>query len=318
MWTNLATGTAFWAIGRAIAWTAALAILGSSGVSAQTPRDRPDGPPAVSREDAAAFVEARIAALHSGLALTPDQERMWPAFEQAWREMAKLRLESALGAAPPPTDNPIARMQRRADALARQGAALKGLADAAAPLWQSFDDGQKRRFAVLVRPANLRMGFGGRPDERSGPPGREGDRFGRDRRDFGSSGPPDRGGDFGRDRRDFGPSGPPGRGGDYGRDRRDFGPGGPPGRGGEEYGYGRDRRGMGPDGPDRGYGRDYGRDSRRDFGRDSGRDFRRGPLPWWHPDIGPGRGAWRDGRELGDRDFRGRPRGGYGDYDERP
>src|ERR1700730_5195948 len=230
MWTNLATGTAFWAIGRAIAWTAALAILGSSGVSAQTARDRADGPPAVSREDAGAFVEARIAALHSGLALTPDQERMWPAFEQAYREMAKLRLERSLGAAPPPTDNPIARMQRRADALARQGAALKGLADAAAPLWQSFDDGQKRRFAVLVRPANLRMGFGARPDERSGPPAREGDRFG--------------------------------------RDRRDFGPGGPRGRYGDDDGYGRDRRGMGPDGPYREYGRDFGRNYGRDFGRD--------------------------------------------------
>src|ERR1700730_4177925 len=155
MWTNLATGTAFWAIGRAIAWTAAVAILGSSGVSAQTPRDRPDGPPAISREDAGALVGARIAALHSGLALTPEQERMWPAFEQAYREMARLRLERSLGAAPPPTDNPVVRMQRRADALARQGAALKGLADAAAPLWQSFDDGQKCRFAVLVRPANL-------------------------------------------------------------------------------------------------------------------------------------------------------------------
>src|SRR3984893_6183747 len=290
MWTNLATGTAFWAIGRAIAWTAALAILGSSGVAAQTPRARPDGPPAVSREDAGAFVEARIAALHSGLALTPDQERMWPAFEQAYREMAKLRLERSLGAAPPPTDNPIARMQRRADALARQGAALKGLADAAAPLWQSFDDGQKRRFAVLVRPANLRMGFGGRPDERSGPPAREGDRFGRDRRDFGPGGPPGRDGDYGRDRRGFGPGGPRGRYGDndgYNRDRRGFEPGGPRGRGDD---YGRDRRGMGLGEPGRDYGREYGRDYDRDSGRDFGCDFRRGPLPWWHPDIGPGRG----------------------------
>src|ERR1700674_1103853 len=98
MWNNLAMRTAIWTVARAVAWAAALAILGASGVSAQTPRDRPDGPPAISREDAGAFVEARIAALHSGLALTPDQERMWPAFEQAYREMARLRLERSLGA----------------------------------------------------------------------------------------------------------------------------------------------------------------------------------------------------------------------------
>jgi hypothetical protein len=250
---------------------------------------------------------------------------MWPAFEQAYREMARLRLERSLGAAPPPTDNPIARMQRRADALARQGAALKGLADAAAPLWQSFDDGQKRRFAVLVRPANLRMGFGGRPDERSGAPAREGGVMARLAR-FRARWAGRRYGDddgYGRDGRDLGPCGLMGRYGDNGGHGRlarlSFD--GPRGRG-DDYGYGRDRRGMGPGGPDREYGRDfrrdYGCDFGRDYGRESSRDFRRdfrlGPLPWWHPDIGPGRG-WRDGREPGDRDFRGRQR--YGDYDQR-
>jgi hypothetical protein len=39
----------------------------------------------------AARLEARIAALHSGLQLTPEQESRWPAFEQAiatWRSCA--------------------------------------------------------------------------------------------------------------------------------------------------------------------------------------------------------------------------------------
>jgi len=40
-----------------------------------------------------AFANARLAALHAGLGLTPDQEKNWPAFEQASREMAKLRLD---------------------------------------------------------------------------------------------------------------------------------------------------------------------------------------------------------------------------------
>jgi hypothetical protein len=40
-----------------------------------------------------AFADARIAALHAGLALRPDQERNWPAFEQALRAAAKERID---------------------------------------------------------------------------------------------------------------------------------------------------------------------------------------------------------------------------------
>src|SRR5690348_6862164 len=39
-----------------------------------------------SAQDLAAFADARIAALHAGLQLNPDQEKSWPAFEQAVRE----------------------------------------------------------------------------------------------------------------------------------------------------------------------------------------------------------------------------------------
>jgi hypothetical protein len=109
--------------------TAALVVLGASSVCAQPAPDRGDGarPPALSREDAGAYLEARISALHSGLQLTPEQERLWPAFEQAYRESAKLRL--GRGSEPPAADDPVARMQRRADALTRRAAAAKALAD---------------------------------------------------------------------------------------------------------------------------------------------------------------------------------------------
>jgi hypothetical protein len=48
--------------------TAALVVLGASSVCAQPAPDRGDGarPPALSREDAGAYLEARISALHSG------------------------------------------------------------------------------------------------------------------------------------------------------------------------------------------------------------------------------------------------------------
>jgi hypothetical protein len=309
--------------------TAALAVLGASSVCAQpAPPDRPEGtrPPAVSREDAGAYLEARISALHSGLQLTPEQERLWPAFEQAYRESAKLRLERR--SEPPAADDLVARMQRRADALTRRAAAAKALAEAAAPLWQSFGDGQKRRFAMLARPS----GFGAR-DERGG---FGGDRnrydFGRGPGDFGSGGPgrdgdfgprrfggPGRNGDYGRGdgdgngfrgQRGFEPRGfgGPRRDGDYGYgERRGFGPGRD-----RDYGYGFERRGFGRDddygyGGRRGFGpgrdRDYGYGERRGFER---RGFGRGDDYGYgeRPGFGPGRPGRGDGRDFG-RDFGG-------------
>ena len=75
--------------------TAALAVLGASSVGAQPAPDRPAGapPPAVSRDDAAAYLDARLAALHSGLQLTADQEHLWPGFEKAYRDFENLRQE---------------------------------------------------------------------------------------------------------------------------------------------------------------------------------------------------------------------------------
>ena len=172
MWKKLFVGAAM------------LAVLGLSSVSAQPAPDRPNG--LFSREDAAAFLEARIAGLRAGLQLTPEQERLWPPFEQAFRDRGKLRIAGVAGGTLPATEDPIARLQRRADALLQQGAVLKRLAETAAPLWQSFDEAQKRRFPVLAQLFNQRaaMSFGGgRPEERSGPgtaPGREGGRFGFD------------------------------------------------------------------------------------------------------------------------------------------
>jgi zinc resistance-associated protein len=111
-----------------------------------------------SPDDARAFVDARIAALHAGLKLTAEQEKNWPPFEQAYRELAQQRVQwrtEQRNQAQP--DSPIDRLQRRADRLSVEGAALKKLANASAPLYQSLDDGQKRRFAVLARPGGARQ-----------------------------------------------------------------------------------------------------------------------------------------------------------------
>ena len=44
-----------------------------------------------SPEDLDAFTDARIAAFHAGLKLSPDQEKMWPPAEEAMRALVRLR-----------------------------------------------------------------------------------------------------------------------------------------------------------------------------------------------------------------------------------
>jgi hypothetical protein len=146
----------------------ALTLLASAVVYAQQRPAQPDfGRGTQARmEDRAAFLDARIAALHAGLRLSPDQEKSWPGFEQAYRDLAVLRPQRAEGQGDRqrlgqngPGDrqrtaqmvDPIQRAQRGADALAARSTALKHYADAAAPLYQTFDNGQKRRFAILSR-----------------------------------------------------------------------------------------------------------------------------------------------------------------------
>jgi zinc resistance-associated protein len=143
--------------------TAALAIAGSSFVYAQQRFDGHhgfrDGPRAEHRhhrsaEDVSAFADARIAALKAGLELTADQAKNWPSFEQALRDMAALRVQRTQAreaAANQPQATPFDRLERRADNMAKTSAALKKVADAGAPLYQSLTDAQKGRFTALAR-----------------------------------------------------------------------------------------------------------------------------------------------------------------------
>jgi zinc resistance-associated protein len=137
-------------------------------------------------QDLAAFADARIAALHAGLTLTPDQEKSWPPFEQALRDIAKMRIDRLSAPRDDTTPaSPIERLQRRAEAMTTRGAALKRLADAASPLYQSLDDAQKRRFAMLARFMRPRDGGGMMMHHRFGGwPGRDEDRGGMRGRDF--------------------------------------------------------------------------------------------------------------------------------------
>lgn len=133
----------------------AAALMLAAGTVAdaqQTPQASPDaGRRQFAPEDRAAFLDARVAALHAGLRLTAEQEKSWPAFEQAWRDLAALRGNRPSGSRPGESVDPVQRMQRMAEALTSRGTALKHYADAMAPLYQGLDDNQKRRFGMLSR-----------------------------------------------------------------------------------------------------------------------------------------------------------------------
>jgi hypothetical protein len=184
----------------AIAGVAALAIAGSTAVYAQ---HRPWFHDHMQHmrmhpEDRAALTDARIAAVHAGLKLNPDQEKLWPPVEAAVRDFAKMRIDRAnarmtakLGDDAQKPDDPVARLRERADNMATTAASMKKIADAADPLYKTLDDGQKRRLAILTH-----MGRSGGEGWRHRGFERGMDRGGHDRdrydRDGGSDG--DRGG----------------------------------------------------------------------------------------------------------------------------
>ena len=148
----------------AIAAIAVLAIAGSTAVYAQH-RHWGHGFSRMSPEDRSAYADARIAAVHAGLKLTADQEKLWPPVEAAVREFAKLRIDRANArmtskddSSQQKPDDPVSRLRERADNMAASAAAMKKIADAADPLYKTLDDGQKRRLAVLTRMDR----FGGR------------------------------------------------------------------------------------------------------------------------------------------------------------
>jgi len=106
-----------------------------------------------SAADVSAFADARIAALKAGLQLTPDQTKNWPPFEQAVRDLVQLRIQrlQARQAGEQQPTTPFERLSQRADNMAKTSTALKKVADAGAPLYQSLNDDQKSRFVRLAR-----------------------------------------------------------------------------------------------------------------------------------------------------------------------
>lgn len=141
-----------------VAATAAVTIAGSSFAYAQRGERADDARRwQPTTEDMRAFQAARLAALRAGLTLKAEQEKHWPAFERAMRDLQQLRLNrvtairEARREGRTGTTDPAERMRERAARLSERGAVLKQLAEATEPLYRSLDDAQKRRFAILTR-----------------------------------------------------------------------------------------------------------------------------------------------------------------------
>ena len=109
------------------------------------------------------LTDMRIDVVKAALKLTPDQEKYWPAIEDAIRARAKSRqarfTEVEKRVAELRDGNPVEVLrnrdtvdflQRRADALAQRSADLKKLAAAWEPLYKTLSPDQKQRIAFVT------------------------------------------------------------------------------------------------------------------------------------------------------------------------
>jgi hypothetical protein len=146
----------------AVAVAAALIFAPLAGGTFAAVDDGAQRPAHFTAEDRAAFLDAHIAALKAGLELTADQAKNWPPLESAMRDLAKERADRFAAwqaqrqTAQAQEVNPVDRLTQASQRMSARSADLLKLAAAAKPLYDSLDDSQKRRFAMLFTP----MGHG--------------------------------------------------------------------------------------------------------------------------------------------------------------
>jgi len=137
-----------------------IALVGSgvvlaafNGHAEQLPGNIPAGTEkhVFSPADRAAFLDARIAALHAGLKLSAEQEKLWPAVETAMRAGAKdaMARRQKFKDTPAPASF-VDRLRRRGENTVARGQNLEAIADSAAPLNATLSEDQKHRLPVLM------------------------------------------------------------------------------------------------------------------------------------------------------------------------
>ena len=141
----------------AVATTAALITASPLAYAAET--SSTVGMTHPSAADLKSLTDARVEIIKAALQLTPDQEKYWPAVEDAiraraknrqarWERVAELRDSSPIEALH--ERNPVELMQRRAESLGQRAADLKKVADAWEPLYKTLSQDQKKRMAFVT------------------------------------------------------------------------------------------------------------------------------------------------------------------------
>ena len=146
-----------------VAGTTALFLTASPIANAQTSQTSSATPERLNASDRNTLSDMRIDLVKAALQLTPDQEKYWPAVESAIRARAedrKARLAKIAETVGKRVDespveimrnrDPIAFLQRRAEALAQRSADLDKLAEAWQPLYKTLSPEQRQRMAALA------------------------------------------------------------------------------------------------------------------------------------------------------------------------
>jgi zinc resistance-associated protein len=119
-----------------------------------------------------AFTDARLAALHAGLELTPGQAALWAPVESALRDLGTARHDAMRAWAEREDASPAERLKERSQHLIAMGQAIGRLADAAGPLVSSLTPAQRNRLPMLIhglRPKPIvAQAFGLDRDDRDG------------------------------------------------------------------------------------------------------------------------------------------------------
>ena len=136
---------------------AVLFVTASSLASVPLPAAAQSGPQRVSATDLAELKEwtdRKIEVIKLALQLKPDQEKYWPAIEEAMRARSAARrafVEKMASLGEQKREfNGAALLRQRADALAQRAARAKASADAWEPLQQTLDDKQKQRLRLVA------------------------------------------------------------------------------------------------------------------------------------------------------------------------
>jgi len=98
--------------------------------------------------------DRKIEVIKLALQLKPDQEKFWPAIDQAMRARSAARralVEKQVSLSEQQREfNGVALLRQRSEAVAQRAARLKASADAWEPLYQTLDDKQKQRLRVVA------------------------------------------------------------------------------------------------------------------------------------------------------------------------